>query len=104
MKRQSKNKESSENKLGFARLDREEKKHKSIPTIPSISEAEFTVVVRRFETMNSSLSYGQCLGCRQVRLGMKKDRCTIDGTPMTLSVSCQNNREFVFDMKKKLPV
>ena len=34
------------------------KKDQSIPTISSIYEAEFTVVVRRFETMNSSLSYG----------------------------------------------
>ena len=54
--------------------------------------------------MNSSLSYGQCLGCRQVRLGMKKERCTINETPMTLYVSCQNNQEFVFEMQRKLPV
>ena len=54
--------------------------------------------------MNSSLRYGQCLGCRQVRLGIKKDRITIEGTPMTLYVSYQSNQEFVLDLQKKLPV
>ena len=76
------------------------KKNKEIPTIPSISDAEFTAVVRRFESMNSSLSYGQCSGCQQVRLEMKIDRCTVEGTSMMLCISCQKNQEFVLKMQK----
>ena len=60
------------------------KNNNKIPTILPISKAEFTVVVRRFESMNSSLSYRKCLGCRQFRLGMKKDMYPIEETPMTL--------------------
>ena len=31
---------------------------------------------------------------------MKKDRCTIEGKPMKLWVSCQNNQEYVLEMQK----